>query len=397
MVEISKGGRVTGVVPGKQGGWPRRWVWIGMAAAGVVLVGALVWLFVTAPDLYPTASYDDAAGRASAIAATRTAAMAGFVGLAAIGGLIANAITARANTTNAAAAQDNVRIAQQAQATAQQTAVTTAEATRETLRLTERGELTERYIKAVELLGHDNEMSIVGGIYALERLAGDSPDDRPTIVEVLAAYVRHRAGLSTPQVDREVVAPVRAAMSVLGRIAPPPPAELEALEALIPASRQAFVDGLRDSAATPDLRWVNLRHLDLPGADLRGANLSRADLTEANLIGADLRFARLEGADLSRAHLNHAKLMGARLANAYLNDADLTEAILGPCESQIEAVDLRGTHFDGTHLEIADLRGIYLGRVRGLTQEQLEVARGDANTTLPANLQRPEEWTEPGW
>lgn len=394
------------------GRWSQPCYWIGMVALGLVGLGVgalLVWLFVAAPGLYPASSYPDAASRAAAISAARTAAMAGFVGLAAVGTLMVNAVNARTNT-------DNVRVAQQAQATAQETAQQTAEATRATLQLTRAGQLTERYVTAVELLGADNEMSVLGSIYALERLSADSGVYRSITVQILAAYIRTRAGLTSDEVagsiymsgdpdpelsldewitapaDREYGVAVLAALTVLGRIAPAAPAELTVFDAITPTKRIAFAEAVRAGAAHADLRRTNLRHVELAGTDLRGVNFARADLTGANLCFADLRFARFEGADLTRAALTGAKLMGARLTDAYLKEADIAEAFLGPSEYPVEQVALGGAHLGSAVLAMADLRGVHLQRVRGLRAEQLERARADAHTTLPPGMPRPSHW-----
>jgi uncharacterized protein YjbI with pentapeptide repeats len=90
-------------------------------------------------------------------------------------------------------------------------------------------------------------------------------------------------------------------------------------------------------------------------ADHRGADLSGADLRGACLRGASLRGARLIGADLAGADLTGADLTGADLRAADLSGADLAGAIF-------------------------------------LTQSQLDAARGDAGTGLPASLVRPAHW-----
>lgn len=87
------------------------------------------------------------------------------------------------------------------------------------------------------------------------------------------------------------------------------------------------------------------RRADLVGAALRGAKLRRANLRGALLLGADLREASLVGADL----------LGADLRGAALAGADLTDALF-------------------------------------LTQSQVDSARGDAATRLPAALRRPAHW-----
>ena len=50
--------------------------------------------------------------------------------------------------------------------------------------------VTELYSKSVEQLGSDKAAVRLGGLYALERLAQDNPDQRPTVVRVLCAYLR---------------------------------------------------------------------------------------------------------------------------------------------------------------------------------------------------------------
>ncbi len=76
----------------------------------------------------------------------------------------------------------------------------TEASTQTTLRLTEQGQITERFTRAIEQLGSDKLEIRLGGIYALERIAGDSlametspGRDYATIMEVLTAYVRQNA------------------------------------------------------------------------------------------------------------------------------------------------------------------------------------------------------------
>ena len=53
---------------------------------------------------------------------------------------------------------------------------------RRTHELTEQGQITDRYTKAVEQLGSDKLDVRIGGIYALERIARDSATDHPTVM-----------------------------------------------------------------------------------------------------------------------------------------------------------------------------------------------------------------------
>ena len=64
------------------------------------------------------------------------------------------------------------------------------------LKATEDKQVTERFSKAIELLGRDgaNDVHVrLGGIYALERIANDSDKDYWQVMEILTAYVREQS------------------------------------------------------------------------------------------------------------------------------------------------------------------------------------------------------------
>jgi hypothetical protein len=95
------------------------------------------------------------------------------------------------------------------------------------VRVTREGQITERFTRAVDQLGSDRVDVRIGGVYALERIARNSPPDRGPITEVLSAFVRGRAAWYDAK-DQDVpverlppmrarFADVQAAMTVLGR------------------------------------------------------------------------------------------------------------------------------------------------------------------------------------
>jgi len=61
--------------------------------------------------------------------------------------------------------------------------------------------ITENYTKAVEQLSSDKIEQRLGGIYTLERISKESPDDYWTIMETLTAFVRERARWKEPDAD----------------------------------------------------------------------------------------------------------------------------------------------------------------------------------------------------
>jgi hypothetical protein len=60
--------------------------------------------------------------------------------------------------------------------------------------------LTESFSKAIEQLGSDKLEVRLGGVYALERISKESPDDYWTVMENLSAFVRERS--RRPEIGR---------------------------------------------------------------------------------------------------------------------------------------------------------------------------------------------------
>jgi uncharacterized protein YjbI with pentapeptide repeats len=69
--------------------------------------------------------------------------------------------------------------------------------------------VTDLYTKAIEQIGHADAAVRLGGLYALERVAQNNPDQRQTIVNVLCAYLRMPYVLPSPQepTARRAIAP----------------------------------------------------------------------------------------------------------------------------------------------------------------------------------------------
>jgi uncharacterized protein YjbI with pentapeptide repeats len=81
----------------------------------------------------------------------------------------------------------------------------TLETTQQQLHLTEQGQITDRYNRAVEQLGHEKAPVRLGALYSLERLAQDNPEYRQTVIDVFCAYLRMPytpASRSQPSVEQ---------------------------------------------------------------------------------------------------------------------------------------------------------------------------------------------------
>ncbi len=188
-----------------------------------------------------------------------------------------------------------------------------------------------------------------------------------------------------PQSTTDTRISKRAAANEVCRVKAHPRARVEAVLALCEVERGremrpdlSFADLGELSLSRADLRQVLLVGADLGGSDLRGAKL-----TNSVLKGANLRKSRLLGADLSGADLSFAALNGTELAAVYRGP--------GTDNSMFGAAS-----FSEANLEYSDLSGVNLMSVEGLTQAQIESARGDAKTWLPEGLTRPEHWPARG-
>jgi hypothetical protein len=171
-------------------------------------------------------------------------------------------------------------------------------------------QITDRFTRATDHLGHQKPEVRIGGIYALERIMRDSPRDHGPVVETLLAFLRERAAPANAILpatgDEKPPADIQAALTVLGRRKQRPDAEL---------------DALRLSGA--NLRGALLRRGRLSCARLRSARLEHTHLEGAQLDGAFLRGAWLDRADLEGANLNHASLVGASMHDTKLTGASL--------------------------------------------------------------------------
>jgi len=247
------------------------------------------------------------------------------------------------------------------------------DSTDKTLDAAREAQFPDRYSKAIEQLGSDNMDVRLGGIYALEGIAVDSARHHPTVMEVLAAFIREHSreqwpvpGSDDAAVPERTTRPdVQAALTVIGR---------------------------RDAAR--DRRRIDLHGADLIRANLTRANLTRANLDHANLTGAILTGANLTdtflaGANLTRANLDHAFLAGANLIRAILTGANLARAMLTGAKltrANLTDANLTSAFLGGAPLTLANLARAFLDA--DFTRVYLTRANLDDAVLTRANLTR---------
>jgi uncharacterized protein YjbI with pentapeptide repeats len=253
-------------------------------------------------------------------------------------------------------AQDNADVARR-----------NTEIAQDNLQLSEQGKLTDRFSKAVELLGNDKLDVRLGGIYALERISNDSQKDHWAVMEVLTAFVRENSttrldnaenlsqrkklrgvSLGDPLKDNiiKLREDVQAVMTVIGRRkwsdAETKSHVLDFRDSYLMGvnlengnfARANFTNvifGIESLEETGRFRSSNLRGVDLSEATLGRANLYLADLTGANLRGARLMAARMKEVKLAEADLTDTNLQYAMLLDIeeLAKSKNIEAAILG--------------------------------------------------------------------
>jgi uncharacterized protein YjbI with pentapeptide repeats len=258
-------------------------------------------------------------------------------------------------------------------------------------------------------------------------------------MDILAAYVREQASQMSESDDEEFVPHYvltaedeQADISLPAIVGIPRPSQ-DIAAALQVLGRRVRRSDTEEKNHLVDLDGVSLTGKRLMPLNLEGASLSQADLSKAYLMGANfasallfhtnlelafLHFAVFKGAWLAGANFHGARLEyadfegaflqypsvegrpdpqypnfeGAYLQNANLNGVNLQGANLRYAHlhhTELEGTDLEKADLQDTHLQHADLR-----RVDGLTQEQINRARGDETTQLPDQLSIPTTWRE---
>ncbi|MEU7855267.1 pentapeptide repeat-containing protein [Nonomuraea sp. NPDC049141] len=236
------------------------------------------------------------------------------------------------------------------------------DASRQAQRTAEQGQIADRYTKAVEQIGSGTLDVRLGGMYALERLAQDSPRDHQTVYDVLAAFIREhdpKPTIKAAKLSAQPATDVQAALTIIGR-------RNTRLDAHMPDLSNIRAPGANLTRATltdTNLSDATLTDTNLTGANLTGADLFRADVRDANLSDANLFSADVRGANLSDAYLTGAYLSDANLTGATLTDTNLTGANLTGAD--LFRADLRGAtltyaNVRGAKLTYADLTGAKL-------------------------------------
>ena len=217
---------------------------------------------------------------------------------------------------------------------------------RRQLNLAQQGQITERFTRAIDQLGSDHLDVRLGGIYALERIARDSPDDHATIGEILTAYIRTHAPWPPTLPGQYAATAPMDQVPELKRRAPDVQACLTVLGRGGFAYQSPWIEGR-----------IELHAVDLRRAWLVKGSLERVWLQGANLAGAVLVGVNLTRAALTDANLAEAQMIACELTRAELGYTNLEKASVG---GNLNAANLYGANLSGAELDKADLKGARL-------------------------------------
>ena len=255
------------------------------------------------------------------------------------------------------------------------------------------GLLNERYQKGAEMIGSEVLSVRLGGLYALQSLSSEYPEQyHVQIMRLFCAFVRHLA------VDGDA----KNIQSSDSETNPTEPrADVQAVMDAIGARGESELNLEELGGYKLDLRHVNLRR-----ASLAATNLSNARFSGACLVGAALGEANLTNAILNQADLTGSRLGGAILCGARLHRAILQSAVFwtpwppGPLrfisyynalqEGKVLSADLSSAKLDKSDLSSASLQGAQLSGANltdaTLCGAKLSGAKLSGTTLVKTNL-----------
>lgn len=286
--------------------------------------------------------------------------------------------------------------------------------TARTYRLTRRGQVTDRFTKALERLSSDKQYVRIGGILALEQILHDAPEQSEDAQTVLQNYLLEhtpKAGdewAETPDPEEPMAPEVQTALNAVAK------ASRHAVYRIRLPDRSLVLLDFHEL----DLMSADFRKSDFRGADLEKAHLWGVRMDYADLRNCDIRNATLVLASMRKAQLQYARTDNACFAHAFMKGARFTDTGDGwatrgvdfrhtnlrfatfagmaftDCDfrhAELDGSNLRNASFKNCRLNKADLQGANLcgadlSGAKGLRRHQVASAKTDEETRLPAYL-----------
>lgn len=272
-------------------------------------------------------------------------------------------------------------------------------------KISEDKNVSERFIKAIELLSDDRIQMRLGGVYSLERIARDSKEDHPVVMDVLLAFIRDRSQRRINSKDsflQDFMNQIDAQKS-MNQIDAKNTNNTEDIRSAI------LVVVQRNRKYDKENFEPNLQHACLDGLNLSNLNLEKFNFSNASLKGTILKGSRLAYANFNMANLDNAKLqntkafsasfmyssmkwvrldsnsswMNVDLRYATLNEANINGATLDRSDLRFASFKkaklmrsrLRKTYLEYVIFDEAELRDAIFTGATGLSEKEIEILK----------------------
>ena len=204
--------------------------------------------------------------------------------------------------------------------------------------------LNERYQKSAEMLGSGILSVRLGGIYTLQRLAEDDPEQyHVPIMQQLCSFVRHPTEVEGQPIvaSDEIELGMAYGASTAQDFVAAGALEIEVVREDIQAAMNSIASCHTRNLQIETLSdyWIDLHGADLRGVDLSNKNLSRAperdetapfDHAMIGKLHTDLRGAKLHFANLDRTNLTRTDLSLASGLTQYILDGTYADPKMPP-------------------------------------------------------------------
>ncbi|WP_170572403.1 pentapeptide repeat-containing protein [Ruegeria atlantica] len=240
----------------------------------------------------------------------------------------------------------------------------------------EKGQVTDRFTKAIEGLGADKVIILdgqentvpnlevrVGAVLALEKIASETPSEVSSTLDTLSVYVRENVGIKTIKPDTDADEDFLNAIRVLEFPRSDVRAAMHALSKVI---KNKHV-----SETIVDLRTSVFRNLALVGLYYPNSDLRLCDFTKSYISSCDFSDASFDSGFFYAARFSESKLDKATFLNVEFDETKFTDC------------SMLGVFFQDCDLSDTNI-----------TQDQINASYGDASVNLPASLQRPKHWSK---
>ena len=208
------------------------------------------------------------------------------------------------------------------------------------------------------MLGSDVLSVRLGGIYALERLAAEHPEQyHVQVMGLFCAFVRN------PKEDesyQRLLAEKNADPKTFSFLRE----DVQAVMDWIGSRGEAQIAIEKDAKFELDLKGADLVHGQFIDANLSGARLQEANLSRANIASTDLSGAYVNYAVLKGAELTDVDLTDARFQDIDLSDSRMFKVTM-PCaqldDANLSGANLQEVNLSGAHIQYSDLSNANIG------------------------------------